>query len=151
MGNTRVITGLVVPADPERPVAVVEVSDHARSFSDAIGGGLLDDTVTAALVSGDRIALYLDEQRHQRRLPVNLRARRLLARLAATGQLGEVPDAEPRGDLLITGLERTGADTHVPPAVLAAAVAAGLLDPAGAPPLALPPSRRTGRAGVTPA
>ncbi|MBI1757759.1 MAG: hypothetical protein HYR62_00795 [Actinobacteria bacterium] len=118
------ITALLVPADPARPVGLVEIADRARAYSDAIGGGLLDDTTTAVLAGGDTIALYLDEQRTERGLPDNPRAAILLTRLVLPD---EALRAVLRGDLLITGLDIRGADTHVPPVVLARAVQAGIM------------------------
>lgn len=120
----RRITALLVPADDARPVQLVQVQDRAQVFSEAIGGGLLDE-LSAQLPGGEVVAFYLDEDRFAAGLPDNPRA----ARLARSLNLAQrVPVAQLRGDLLVTGLDMTRTDTSVPVTVLAAAQHAGMFE-----------------------
>jgi hypothetical protein len=103
------LTALVIPADVDRPINPVTVEASTRLYSDLLDGGLLEDIV-AVLPGIGTVALYLDEGRVQRRLPVNPRAQRIAERLA-------MPPTDPqtlRGDVLVTGLDRAGADADVP-------------------------------------
>lgn len=112
----RKLTALLVPADPARAIEPVQTEDSARCLSDLIGGGLLED-VTAVLSDGEAVTFYLDERRYERRLPSNPRAAALATRLG-------VPSSALRsisGDLVITGMDRHGADIDVPSAVVNAA------------------------------
>ncbi len=120
----RRLTALLVPADPSRPIEPVETEDSARSYSDLIGGGLLED-VTAVLAGGDAVTFYLDERRLERCLPTNPRAAALAARL------GVPPSAlrTTRGDVVVTGMDRHGSDTDVPPVVVTAATRLRLVSP----------------------
>ena len=119
----RRITALLVPADDTCPVRLLQVEDRAQEFSEAIGGGLLDETA-AQLPDGQFVALYQDEDRLAVGLPRNTRAAQLAAylRLALRSPFGQL-----RGDLLVTGLDASRTDTNVPSSVLVAARLAGLI------------------------
>jgi hypothetical protein len=43
--TTRVLSALLVPADPARTLALRAVADTAAAISDLLGGVLLDDAV----------------------------------------------------------------------------------------------------------
>lgn len=118
----RCITALLVPADDAEPVRLVQVEDRATVFSEVIGGGLLEET-PAQLPDGQVVALYLDEDRVADGLPANPRA----ARLASYLRLHQRVPTELRGDLLVTGLDASHADTNVPLSVVSAARRAGLI------------------------
>jgi hypothetical protein len=120
----RRITALLVPADDTDPVRLLQVEDRAQVFSEAIGGGLLDETA-AELPDGQLVALYQDEDRHAVGLPSNARAAQLAAYLCLARR---VPFGQLRGDLLVTGLDASRCDTNVPSVVLVAARRAGLMD-----------------------
>lgn len=95
-----------------------------RAFSDIIGGGLLDDTLVLELPGGVAVTCYVDELRHERGLPPNPRAATLLASfgMVEAGILDTL-----RGDLLVTGVDRRGADVDVPERALALAKSCRLL------------------------
>lgn len=116
------VQALRVPADPVEPLAVVRVKPSATALSEAIGGGLLDDSVQG-WTAGDGYTFYLDENRVRKGLPDNARAATLAARLGHTDRIWL---SEVRGDVLITGCTLRGDETDVPEAVLAAAHQAGL-------------------------
>ena len=118
----RRITALLVPADDARPVRLLQVEDRSRTFSEVIGGGLLEETA-AQLPDGQVVALYLDEDRVSDDLPANPRA----ARLASHLRLYQRMPVDLRGDLLVTGLDAAHADMNVPPAVVTAARRVGLI------------------------
>ena len=115
------LLGLLLPADPRRPCAVLALRDAAADLSDAIGGGLLDEQLVDG-EPGQRCCVYLDEGRRARDLPPNRRLERLAARLGWP----HLDGAGPLGPALVTGLDPHGADLDVPPAVLAAALREGL-------------------------
>lgn len=84
----RRVRALLIPADPQRPITLIDVEDSATAFSDAIDGGLLDDTITGRLgrrLGGSRYVMYLDERTRDvsgaGALPDNRRATVLAARL----------------------------------------------------------------------
>lgn len=122
--TVRRLTALLIPADDARPVQVVQVEDRACAYSELIGGGLLEETAVR-LPDGHVAVLYLDENRSGNGMAHNRRA----ARLAEHLHLHHLPPAELRGDVLVTGMVGTHADTDVPAAVLSAAGTCGLLDP----------------------
>jgi hypothetical protein len=109
----RMVSGLLVPADRDRPVVLLDLEDSSRLFSDVLGGGLLDDSTTTCTRSGDLVAVYLTMGRLC--LPGNPRAAVLAARLGLheRGFLAAL-----RGDMLLTGLDAMGADIDVPLDVL---------------------------------
>jgi hypothetical protein len=114
---------LRVPADPRRPVEVVAVAVSAVALSEQIGGGLLDDSCHGE-VNGQGYTMYLDEDRVAKGLPDNPRAAVLATRL---GQLDRDWQAGLRGDVLLVGMDGQLQDADVPPAVITAALQAGVL------------------------
>lgn len=117
------ILGLLVPADANTPVSVVLVRASAVAFSDAIGGGLLDDETLSGGCEGGRFGVYLDADREAKDLPPpNGRAAVLLTRL---GHTGPARLAGLRGDTLMVGIDVRGGDGDVPVGVLVAACQAG--------------------------
>jgi hypothetical protein len=115
VNRPREILALLVPADPNRPVRSLLLPVSSRAFSDAIGGGLLDDSLTATAPDSQAVAFYLDELRVERNLPFNPRAAVLAGRLGLYDP-GVFPTL--RGDLLVTGLTADGSDVDVPHRVL---------------------------------
>lgn len=115
--RTAPVLGLLVPAELEQSVHVVLVPRSSVGFSDAIGGGLLDDTLTGAC-EGGRFGVYLDLDREAKTLAANNRAAVLLVRL---GHLERAVLAGLRGDALIVGIDTRGGDRDVPAGVLVAA------------------------------
>lgn len=73
--GTNELAGLLVPADPARPVTIVPVPNTAAGISTIIGGGLVDDT-RVGVVAGCRFTLYLTE--HRTNATPNPRARTLV-------------------------------------------------------------------------
>jgi hypothetical protein len=115
------VLALAVPADGKQPVQVMLVASSSAAFSDAIGGGLLDDAVTG-VCEGDPFEVYLDAERESKGLPANDRAAVLLARL---GHAERNLLAGLRGDTLIVGLDARGGDADLPAGVLVAACQSG--------------------------
>jgi hypothetical protein len=115
--RTAPILGLLVPAETRRPVSVVLVRASSVAFSDAIGGGLLDDALAGAC-EGGRYGVYLDLDREAKNLPANDRAAVLLARL---GRVERAVLAGLRGDALLVGIGVRGGDCDIPAGVLVAA------------------------------
>lgn len=115
------VLALLVPADAKLPVSVVLVRASSVAFSDAIGGGLLDDAV-AGVCEGGRFGVYLDADREAKDLPANDRAAVLLVRL---GHTERALLAGLRGDALVVGIDVRGGDTDVPAGALVAACQAG--------------------------
>jgi hypothetical protein len=87
------------------------------AFSNAIGGGLLDDALTG-VGEGGRFGVYLDLDREAKDLAANDRAVVLLVRL---GLVERAVLAGLRGDALIVGIDARGGDCDVPAGVLVAA------------------------------
>jgi hypothetical protein len=126
---------LLLPAGSERPCRLRRVELRAVSFSDAIGGGLLDD-IPCGRSGGSWHTVYQDAERDTKGLPDNPRAWLLAARL-------EWPHLAMRlslrGDVLVAGLDGWCQDADVPEDVLAAAMDLHLLPGV--------PSRPPGRSG----
>jgi SAM-dependent methyltransferase len=123
------VLALRVPADDRAPVGLVRVAASAAAFSDAIGGGYLDDTLDG-MVDGHSYVVLLDEHRVPKGLPGNQRAAVLAARL---GHVNRAWLADLRGDVLIVGLGPGGTDEDVPGGVIEAAARSGLLGEYGEP------------------
>jgi hypothetical protein len=123
LSGRSVVRALRVPASPREPVAVVMVKVSAVALSDAIGGGLLDDSVQGT-AAGARYVFYLDEERVAKGLPDNPRAASLVTRL---GHVDRAWLAGVRGDLLVTGCTIHGDDVDVPRGVVVAARRSGLV------------------------
>jgi hypothetical protein len=113
----------LVPADVARPVVLGALRLSASVLSEAIGGGLLEEALTAKDGRAG-YTFYLDEQRVVKDLPLNDRAAVLSARL---GQVDRRWLAGLRGDALVMGCDRRLDDTDVPGVVLVAAYQGGLL------------------------
>jgi len=113
----------------------VTVPDRATAFSDAIGGGLLEE-IHQDVVTGSRYLVYGDEDRTAKGLQANARAAVLAARL---GWIDQADRVGLHGDLLLVGTDMHSRDTNVPSAVLDAATSAGLLP--------IPGATRTGGTG----
>ena len=128
--TARVLSGLLVPADPGRSLAVCTVADSAAAISDLLGGVLLDDPFTWGLGEEASAAVYVAEDRAG--LPVNQRQSVVATRL---GIVDRAFHAAARGDALILGT-RADRDLDVPAAVVVAAhrcgypVTTGLAAPA---------------------
>lgn len=114
---------LRVPADQRAPVRLVRLAASAVTFSDAIGGGYLDEALDG-VVDKCPYVVVLDEHRVPKGLRANQRAAVLAARL---GHVNREWLADLRGDALIVGCGRGGADTDVPDGVIDAACRSGLL------------------------
>lgn len=115
--RTAPVLGLLVPAETRQPVSVVLVWASSVAFSDAIGGGLLDDALTG-VCEGGRYGVYLDLDREAKDLPANDRAAVLLTRL---GRVERAVLAGLRGDALLVGIDVRGGDCDIPAGVLVAA------------------------------
>jgi hypothetical protein len=115
------VLGLVVPAEVKEPVSMALVAASSVAFSDAIGGGLLDDAMVG-VCEGGRFGVYLDLERETKQLPPNDRAAVLLARL---GQVNRALLAGLRGDALAVGIDARGGDCDIPAGVLVAACQVG--------------------------
>jgi hypothetical protein len=118
----RSVLGLRIPADVGRPLALVVLPLSASALSDAIGGGLLEDALTAEGGDGG-YTFYVDEHRVARGLRPNDRAAVLAARL---GQVNRAWLADLRGDVLVLGADGRLEDVSVPLLVVEAAVRSGL-------------------------
>lgn len=118
------VQALLLPADQRQSCAVVAVPDSAAGFSDAIGGGLLEE-IHQGVHAGCAYCVYADEERAAKGLAPNSRARALAARLDWT----DPERLDLFGDLLVVGAETPGRDTDVPLAVLGAAARAGIVRP----------------------
>jgi hypothetical protein len=141
--NARVLTGLLVPADTGRPLALRAVADSAAAISDLLGGVLLDDAVTWNLGGGVCVSVYWAEDRAD--LPVNERLSVLATRL---GIVDRTFHAAARGDALLLGATRQGRDLDVPRSVTVAADRCGYpVAPATAPAHTLAEVALTGHAG----
>ena len=114
--NARVLTGLLVPADAERPLSLRAVADTAAAISDLLGGVLLDNAEAWNLGRGVSASVYWAEDRAG--LPVNDRLSVLATRL---GIVDRTFHAAARGDALLLGTTRQGRDVDVPGAVAMAA------------------------------
>jgi hypothetical protein len=114
--RTAPVLALLVPADAGQPVNVVLVAASSVAFSDAIGGGLLDDALTGAC-EGGRYGVYLDLDREAKNLPANDRVTVLLVRL---GRVERAVLAGLRGDALLVGINDRGGDCDIPAGVLVA-------------------------------
>jgi hypothetical protein len=119
----RPVLVLRVPADHRAPVRLVQLAASAVTFSDAIGGGYLDEALDG-VVDECPYVVVLDEHRVAKGLRANQRAAVLAARL---GHVNRAWLADLRGDALIVGCGRGGADTDVPDGVIDAAARSGLL------------------------
>jgi hypothetical protein len=95
----------------------------ASELSDAIGGGLLEDALTAG-TGGFGYTFYVDEFRVAKGLPGNSRAAVLAARL---GHVTRAWLADLRGDVLVLGCDGRLDDVSVPQFVVDAAVRSGLM------------------------
>jgi hypothetical protein len=121
------LTALLIPADPRRSCALLALRESSVEFSDAIGGGLLDEAYHGS-VDGQGYCVYLDDERLAKALPENPRAVFLAARLAWIDQVDRIG---LRGDALLVGTGLSGEDADLPEPVLHAARRTGLLpDPA---------------------
>ena len=115
--------GLRAPAVERIPVALAVLRLTASELTDAIAGGLLEDTLVGEM-GGSGYAFYLDEHRVTKGFPSSGRAAMLSARL---GEVDRQWLADLRGDALVLGHGRWSDDTDVPGVVVAAACRAGLL------------------------
>lgn len=112
-GVAATVRALLVPADLQTTVRVITVKNSAVANSEAIGGGLIDDSVTGDY-RGTRFALYRCEDRADQQ--DNPRAAVLAARLGLTDR---ALLASMRGDVLVTGLARlSNDDVDVPAQVV---------------------------------
>lgn len=114
--RSRVLV-LRVPADERIPLTVVRLAASAATFSDAVGGGSLDEALDGT-VNGQSYVILMDEHRVPKGLPGNQRAAVLAARL---GHVNRAWLADLRGDALIIGSGLGGTDTDVPDGVIEAA------------------------------
>jgi hypothetical protein len=111
--------GLLLPCDEDRPCTLVVAQDSAAGISRALGGVLLDACAVDGLPT-HRCWVYLDSDRHDRRLPRNRR----LDRLASTLGWPRDRSGDWRGSALITGRDLHWSDRDVPSVVLAATLPA---------------------------
>lgn len=120
-GNGRVSSAAVlvlrIPDHTREPVTVQLTEPSSVAFSDAIGGGILDDSLVWVCQDG-KFVICLDQNRQAKDLPLNDRAATLAVRL---GYADRAWLADLRGDALILGVDATGDDCHIPMAVLIAA------------------------------
>lgn len=117
------VLALRVPANERTPLTLVRLAASAVAFSDAIGGGYLEEVLDGA-VDGCAYVVLLDERRVAKGLPVNQRAAVLAARL---GHVNRQWLAGLCGDALVMGCGRGWSDTDVPDGVVDAARQSGLL------------------------
>jgi hypothetical protein len=111
------LLGLLVPADRAGSCRLTALPDSAAGISDALGGVLLDACAVDGMPA-HRCWVYLDSDRHDRRLPRNNHLDRLASALGWPGdRFGDW-----LGPALITGRDLSWADLDVPSAVLAAAL-----------------------------
>lgn len=118
----RSVLGLRIPAEVGQPLALVALPLSASALSDAIGGGLLDDALTAEGGDGG-YTFYVDEHRVAKGLPGNDRAAVLSARMEHVTRAWL---ADLRGDVLVLGCDGRLEDVSVPLFVVDAAVRSGL-------------------------
>jgi hypothetical protein len=123
------IVGLKVPADMDRPVALVAVTLTAAARSEVVGSLALDGAWDGR-IGGTAFTFYLGEDRVLRDRPSNERAVVLSARL---GNVDREWLAGLRGDALVVGQNAQFDDADVPVAVVVAAWQTGLLGPPWAP------------------
>jgi hypothetical protein len=121
-GDRRRLQALLVPADAADAAQVIRVRDSAASISDAIGGHLLDDTITVVLPGGVLAGFYLAEDR-QVDLADNPRLAALAARL---GVYERAVQSRLRGDVLVLGCAAGPRDDDVPPQVIEACARCGI-------------------------
>lgn len=115
--SERVLSGLLLPADPGLPLSLCTVKDSAGAISDLLGGVLLDFLIWC-VGDGAFATVYCAEERAG--LPVNQRLSVVATRLGVTDRAFH--DAA-RGDALILGVtgQDQGVDVDVPAPVVAAA------------------------------
>lgn len=118
----RSALGLRIPVDVSRPMVLTVLRLSASELSDAIGGGFLEDALTAE-VDGAGYTFYVDEHRVAKGLQRNERAAVLSARL---GHVTRAWFADLRGDVLVLGCDGRLEDVSVPRFVVDAAVRSGL-------------------------
>lgn len=114
------VRALLIPADQTRTCQLLDLALTTATFSDAIGGGLLDEALTEAATGPTEpgYTFYADADRTTKQLPGNPRAVLLTAHLDRT-RLAD--DINLHGDILITGTDPGGNDTHLPHTVINAA------------------------------
>lgn len=110
---------LCVPARTIHACAVLVLPDHSVDFSNAIGGGCLEEVPVD--LHGQGCCVYLNADRCA--LPVNTRLTSLVQALGSNA----LAEGNLRGDALLSGLMPTGEDTDVPEAVLRTARCVGFL------------------------
>lgn len=86
---------LRVPADDRAPVGLARVTASAVAFSDALGGGFLDDVLDGC-VDGDPYVVLLDEHRVAKGLPGDQRAADVPAARESTSGPVRVRGGRPR-------------------------------------------------------
>ena len=116
------VLALRIPADALGPVTLTVLRLTASELSDAIGGGPLEDALTADS-GGVGYTFYVDEFRVAKGLPGNERAAVLAARL---GHVTRAWLADLRGDVLVLGCDGRLDDVSVPRFVVDAAARSGL-------------------------
>lgn len=115
-GDVRVLSGLLVPADPDLPLSLCAVEDSTVAISDLLGGVLLD-ALTWDVDAEALVTVYSAEDRAS--LPVNQRLSVVATRL---GIVDRAFHAAARGDALVLGTtHHQVVDTDVPAAVTLAA------------------------------
>jgi hypothetical protein len=117
------VLGLRIPADAGGPVSLVVLALTASALSDAIGGGLLEDSLIGD-ADGAGYTFYVDELRVAKGLPRNDRAGVLAARL---GHVNRAWLDDLRGDVLVLGCDGRLDDVSVPRLVVEAAAWSGLV------------------------
>lgn len=117
------VLGLRIPADAGRSVTLTVLRLSASALSDAVGGGFVEDALTAEH-GGGRYTSYVDEHRVAKGLPGNERAAVLAARL---GHVTRAWLADLRGDVLVLGADGCLDDVSVPRFVVYTAVRSGLM------------------------
>lgn len=119
--GSRVLTGLLIPADPARPARVVAVDDASTAISDLLGEVLLDDAVTWRTPGGAWVSVYLGEDGAA--AADNPRLSVVATRLGTTSRAFHV---RARGDALILGTSPTGVDVDLPRSALTEAGRCGV-------------------------
>ena len=122
-GDRGLIRVLLVPADVRLACRIVGLKDSAVAFSDALGGGLLEEIHHGA-ADGRAYCVYGDGDRVDKGLATNERFGMLAARL---GWIDQAPRLALLGDLLIVGAGEHGDDSDVPWPIVEAAERCGLL------------------------
>ncbi len=117
------VLGLRIPVDAGLPVSLMVLRLSSSALSAAIGGGLLEEALTAEIAGGG-YTFYVDAHRVAKGLAPNDRAVVLSARL---GHVSRAWLEDLRGDVLVLGCDARLDDVSVPRFVVEAAMQSALM------------------------